>query len=310
MPNTTLDFKKHCAIPFGSYCQVFQDNSPSNTPNKQTIAAICLGPTGNAQGGYKYYVLITKKKIVQPQAIALPMTTEIIQWAEKIAASQNMPENIICTTNRGEIVELDDNFVEDINALNIDESDYFPTALSQECETTGPQLLYDGVVVLPATPEDPAYNWSILSDGNRHLILPEDGEIDTTSHGSSATSSRLVGWAEHVAGEQVQQAANQDHFDYSSNNDNYVAEESSSDSSSDNTSNGISSIGSDSPGRYPTQSTRNANPIYKPTRGFHAALTSIMRSEVCRMTGVSPENITSTEANQGIIIFLVCHDDA
>ena len=172
------------------------------------IAAICLGPTGNAQGGYKYYALTTKKKIVRPQAIALPMTTEIIQWVEKIAASQNMPENIIFTTNRGEIVELDDNFIEDIDALNIDESDYFPTALSQECETTKPQSLHDGVGVLPATPEDPVYNWSIPLDGNRHLFLPEAREINTTSHGSAA-SSRLVGWEEHIAVEQEQQAADQ-----------------------------------------------------------------------------------------------------
>ena len=300
MANTTLDFKKHCAIPFGSYCQVFWDKYPSNTPKEWTIAAICLGPTGNAQGGYKYYALATKKKIVQPQVIALPMTTEIIQWVEKIVASQNMPENIIFTTNRGEIVELDVNFVEDIDALNIDESNYFPTALSQECETTEPQSLYDGVGVLPAMPEDLAYNWSIPSDGNCHLILQEDGEIDTASD-DSATSSRLVGWEEeHIAGEQGQQTANQDQFDYSSNDDDYVAKEPSSDSSSDTASNGISSIRSDSPGSYPTRSTRNANPIYKPTRGFHAALTSIMHSEACRMAGVSPENIPSMEANQGI----------
>ena len=62
----------------------------------------------------------------------------------------------------------------------------------------------------------------------------------------------------------------------------------------------ISYVGSDSPGRYPTRTTRNANPSYRPMRGFHAALTSIMRTEACRMAGVCPENITSPEANHGI----------
>ena len=134
MTNTTLDFKQHCAIPFGSYCQVFQDNSPSNTPKERTVAVVCMGPTGNAQGGYKYYALATKQKIIRPQAIPLPMTHEIIALVKKIAVQQNMPENIIFTTNHGEIVELDDNYVEDADSLNIDESDYFLTTLAQKCE--------------------------------------------------------------------------------------------------------------------------------------------------------------------------------
>lgn len=31
MTRTKLDYNKHCKIPFGTFCQVFQDNNPSNT---------------------------------------------------------------------------------------------------------------------------------------------------------------------------------------------------------------------------------------------------------------------------------------
>ena len=101
MTGTTMDFLKHCTTPFGSYCQVFQDNQPSNTAKERTVAAICLGPTGNLQGSYKYFALETRKKITRPQAKALPMPDSVIAWVDKIAAEQNMPANIIFTTNRG-----------------------------------------------------------------------------------------------------------------------------------------------------------------------------------------------------------------
>ena len=43
-----------------------------------------------------------------------------------------MPENIRFTTNRGEIVEIGDEY-EDIGPLDVDESEFFPTELPQEC---------------------------------------------------------------------------------------------------------------------------------------------------------------------------------
>ena len=143
MMGTTLDFAKHCKTPFGSYCQVFQENTPLNTMKERTVAAICLGLTGNLQGSCKYFALTTKKKIARPQVIPLPMTDTIIAaWVEKITASQQMPENIIFTTNRGEIVEVGDKY-DDMGPLHVDYCEYFPTAISQECsdnKETMPEL--------------------------------------------------------------------------------------------------------------------------------------------------------------------------
>jgi hypothetical protein len=43
-------------LEFGTYVQVFEDNSPSNTPKARSLGAIALNPTGNAQGDYFFYV--------------------------------------------------------------------------------------------------------------------------------------------------------------------------------------------------------------------------------------------------------------
>ena len=32
LTNTTLDWKHHCQVPFGSYCQVYMDTAPHNSP--------------------------------------------------------------------------------------------------------------------------------------------------------------------------------------------------------------------------------------------------------------------------------------
>ena len=92
MTNRALYFKKHCRIPFGSYCQVFQQNNPTNTPEERTLGAICLGPTGNSQGSYKYFAFAMKMRITRPQATPVPITEDIVKWVEKIGIAQKIPE--------------------------------------------------------------------------------------------------------------------------------------------------------------------------------------------------------------------------
>jgi hypothetical protein len=46
-----LDYKKDLALEFGSYCQVHEHKEPRNSKGARTKAAICLGPSGNKQGG-------------------------------------------------------------------------------------------------------------------------------------------------------------------------------------------------------------------------------------------------------------------
>ena len=128
MTNRALDFKKHCQILFGSYCQVFQRNNPTNTPKERTVAALCLGLSGNIQGSYKYFALATAKKITMAQATPVPMTEDIIQWVNKIEIAQKIPEVLEFTTSAGEIVEVGDEYEESYHKGS-EEEDFFPTAL-------------------------------------------------------------------------------------------------------------------------------------------------------------------------------------
>lgn len=58
-----LDFKKHCRSPFGTYCEVHDELTPTNGMESRTHEAICLGPTGNLQGMYKFFSLKSGKRI-------------------------------------------------------------------------------------------------------------------------------------------------------------------------------------------------------------------------------------------------------
>jgi hypothetical protein len=52
MTGTTLDYNKHCQLPFGAYVETHKENDPTNTMVERTRGAICLGPTANFQESY------------------------------------------------------------------------------------------------------------------------------------------------------------------------------------------------------------------------------------------------------------------
>ena len=58
---TKLDAKLHCRAPFGSYCETHEDPDITNTLDPRTKWAICMGPTRNLQGSYKFLSLSTGK---------------------------------------------------------------------------------------------------------------------------------------------------------------------------------------------------------------------------------------------------------
>jgi hypothetical protein len=59
MTGTTLNYNKHCKLPFGTYVETHEMNTPTNTMKERTRVAICLGPTANFQGSYKFLCLRT-----------------------------------------------------------------------------------------------------------------------------------------------------------------------------------------------------------------------------------------------------------
>ena len=86
-----LDYSKHCCLPFGSYVQVHDEPSPTNSPTAITIGEINLGPTGNLQGGYKFLNLRMGKKITRRNWTHLPMPIEVIKRVNEIGTAQGQP---------------------------------------------------------------------------------------------------------------------------------------------------------------------------------------------------------------------------
>ncbi len=58
-----------------------------NTMEPRTKWGICLGPTGNMQGSYKFMSLSTGKKIVRCKFTEMPITESVMnqmdKWAKK-----------------------------------------------------------------------------------------------------------------------------------------------------------------------------------------------------------------------------------
>ena len=104
-----LDYTKHCRAEFGAYAQVYQHTSPHNSTDlPRAVSALVMGPTGNAQGSYKFYNLDSGRQLVANQFVLLPMPREVIDRVHAIADSQNMPADLLFTDADGNIIGDDD----------------------------------------------------------------------------------------------------------------------------------------------------------------------------------------------------------
>ena len=87
-----LSFDKHAVLEFGPYVQTHEEHS--NRMEPWTIGAICLGPTGNAQGGHWFFSLTSGCHVVRHCWTALPMPQEVILRVSQIGHAQGMPSCI------------------------------------------------------------------------------------------------------------------------------------------------------------------------------------------------------------------------
>ena len=60
-----LSANVHCKMPLGTYCKVHNEPDPLNSMQGCTHKTICMGPTGNAEGSYKFYCLQMKQKLTR-----------------------------------------------------------------------------------------------------------------------------------------------------------------------------------------------------------------------------------------------------
>jgi hypothetical protein len=99
MSGETLHYKKHLSLQIGQYCQVHEEDAPRNSQLPRTKGAICLGPSGNVQGGYKFMSLNSMKKIVRRSWDAIPMPDTVIARVNELGRDE--PEQFVFTDRSG-----------------------------------------------------------------------------------------------------------------------------------------------------------------------------------------------------------------
>jgi hypothetical protein len=76
---------KFCAMGFGWYCQIHEEDQPRNGMVARTQGEISLGPSGNAQGGHKFFTLTTGKVVTPSAWTELPTFTAVIERVHLLA---------------------------------------------------------------------------------------------------------------------------------------------------------------------------------------------------------------------------------
>jgi hypothetical protein len=105
MPGIQLDYNKHCQLPFGSYIQAHQEPSPTSTQAARTVGAmICLGPTGNIQGSYKFLNLRTARIITCRCWTPLPMPQKVIDPVNQLGKAEGQPELLTFYDRKGPLI--------------------------------------------------------------------------------------------------------------------------------------------------------------------------------------------------------------
>ncbi len=96
-----LDAKYHRKTPFGAYCEVHTDPDITNTMEPRTKWGICLGPTGNMQGSYKFMSISTGKKIVRREFTEMPMTVSVMNQIDKWAIMDRTQNGLTFLNRKG-----------------------------------------------------------------------------------------------------------------------------------------------------------------------------------------------------------------
>lgn len=87
-----LDYHKHVHLEFGSYIQTHEDHM--NGMEAWTNGAICLGLSGNEQGGHYFMSLPSGKHILRDCWTSLPMPHDMIARVNQLAKEQGMPKSL------------------------------------------------------------------------------------------------------------------------------------------------------------------------------------------------------------------------
>ncbi len=116
----TIDIFFVNKIPFFttySHCQIHEEDQPRNGMVARTKGAILLGPSGNAQGGHKFFTLTTGKVVICWAWTESPTSAAVIERVHLLA--KGVPALPIFTDPAGCVI----GDVEDVYLHNIEDED-------------------------------------------------------------------------------------------------------------------------------------------------------------------------------------------
>ena len=74
-----LDYKKHCCVPPGTYCEVHDQPMPTKTMTSRIHKGIALGPTSNLQWSVKFNCINTGRVLKHCLYTPMPMPNRVIR---------------------------------------------------------------------------------------------------------------------------------------------------------------------------------------------------------------------------------------
>jgi hypothetical protein len=175
----TMDFKSLCQIPFGAYVQVHDDNQITNTMEPRTVVSINLGPTGNIQGGHKFFSLTTGEIMLRRKWTELPVLSEVMLRLQELS---NDPIN-----NVSEEVESEEEERNEDDKENKEEYEDMPELTElEEDEEIVTQIMEQEIEDAPVVSEaDETMIMSNISEDSEETKENEEQEEEKNEHGDN-----------------------------------------------------------------------------------------------------------------------------
>ena len=158
MTGHTLNFQRHARLELGAYVQTHEEHD-------NFLGAICLGPTGNQQGGHWFLSLTSGARIIRHRWTSLPAPREVIHQVNSMGKCQDMPSTLTFANRAG---------TEIWDAVR----DLYDNVSDEGSEFDGDDELYSAV-----SQEDSSYQSSDYSDEAGSI---DDDVDDSAGDGSSS----------------------------------------------------------------------------------------------------------------------------
>ena len=176
----------HCKLRFGQYVQTHEETD-NDTGNERTVGAIALRPSGNQQGGYQFYSLMTGRVIKRNRWTALPMPKEVTGQVHKL--SRRKSEGIeFLDRNRGPIPEDDEHHDDD------DDSTYTLSDTDDDGESVG------STDDETTTAEDDGESTGVPTDDEEEELTNDRRGTLRPRRGRNYDHLKTVGFSNHTVG--------------------------------------------------------------------------------------------------------------